>query len=90
MGNLGTEPVAVARDGFDKSRAFRGVAQGFAKPANRVVESVFEFDERILGPKLLLKLLACDDFPGMFEESQQNLQRLFVEFDADALLTQFS
>ena len=79
----------MARNGFDKSRAFRCVAQGFAKAADRVVESVLELDERILRPESLLKFLSADDFPGMLEESQQHLQGLFVHFDADALLTQF-
>lgn len=78
----------MARDGFDKSRAFGRVAKGFAKAADGVVEAVFELAERVPRPEPLLQLLSGDNFPGMLEQSQQNLQRLFVEFDADALLAQ--
>ena len=80
----------MTRNGFDKSRAFRRIAQGFAKPADRVIQTVFEFDESVPWPEPFLKFLPSDDLSGMFEEREQNLQRLFVEFDADALLTQFS
>src|SRR5260370_29606973 len=88
LGNLGQEAVAAARDRFNEAWTLGGVAQGFAKPADGVVEAVFELDERILGPEPLLKLLPGDDLAGMLEESEQNLQRLLVEFDAHALLAQ--
>ena len=78
----------MARNGFDKTRVFRRVAQGFAQSADRVIQTVFELDERFLGPEPFLKLLSGDDFPGMLEESEQNLQRFFVQFDSDALLAQ--
>ena len=68
----------MARDGFDETRAFGRVTECFAKAADGVVESVFELDERVLRPEPLLKLLSGDDFAGMLEESEQNLQRLLV------------
>ena len=68
----------------------RRVTQGFAQAADGIVQAVFEFDERILGPEPLLKLISGDHFAGMLEESEQELERLLVELNADALLAQLS
>ncbi len=36
------------------------------------------------------RLLPGDYFPGMLDEGEQNLERLLVKLDADALLAQLS
>ena len=68
----------------------RRVTQGFAQAADGIVQAVFEFDERILGPEPLLKLISGDHFAGMLKESEQELERLLVKFDSDALFAQLS
>jgi len=62
--------------------------RGFAQAADGVVQTVLEFDKSVLGPEALLKLLAGDNFTRMLEKSKQNLQRLVVKFDSEALLAQ--
>src|SRR5579859_1051096 len=83
------EPVSAARNGFHKTRTLGGVAQGLANFADCFVESVVEIDEGVRRPKFLLKLLASDKLAGMREKHNQDLEGLFLQANAQAVLAQF-
>jgi len=72
----------------------RGVSAVSPKASRRrlivLLRTVLEFDERILGPEPLLELLPGDHLPRMLDECEQDLERLLVKFDSDALLAQLS
>jgi hypothetical protein len=52
--------VPTLGQGFDETRVFGGIAEGFAQFVNRFVEAVIEIHERIGRPKAAAQLLAGD------------------------------
>jgi hypothetical protein len=49
-----------------------------------------EFHNGFIGPKLVTDLAANHDLARMFEEQQQNPERLLPQKQADAVFAQFS
>ena len=55
-----------------------------------VVKTMVEANERIGWPKLLMNLLACDQFPRSFQKHDENLKGLILKPDLEAALTQLT
>jgi hypothetical protein len=51
---------------------------------------VVEVNEGIAGPEAMLKLLASDHLPAVFQKDGEDLGRLLLELDANAMLAQFA
>jgi len=51
---------------------------------------VIEIDERITGPKLLLKLFPGDDLTRLSDESRKNSQRLSLQPHTNSMLAQLA
>ena len=45
------------------------------------VDAVLEIDNGVVGPKLLLDFLACDEFPGVLDQNHQYPKRFFRQPD---------
>ena len=82
------EPVSPAGQGFDVARSAGGVSQGFAKARDGVVQAVIEIDEGFGGPDLGAKLLAGHELAGAVQQSCQDLNRLALQAELDAGLSQ--
>jgi hypothetical protein len=51
---------------------------------------VIEIDERVGGPEFFLQFFARYDFAAVFEKNRQELKRLLLKPDLQAVLAQFS
>ena len=84
------EAVTATRNSFYKARTLCGVAESLADFADRFVEPVVEIHESVCGPQLFLKLLADYDLAGVLKQHRQNLKRLFLKANSQAVLAQFA
>ncbi len=51
---------------------------------------MIEVNEGVAGPEAMLKLLASDHLPAVFQKDGENLGRLLLELDANAMLAQLT
>jgi hypothetical protein len=51
---------------------------------------VIKVNEGVAGPQASLQFLTSDHFPAVFQKDGEDLTRLFLELDANAVLAQFS
>jgi hypothetical protein len=51
---------------------------------------VIEVNEGVAGPEAMLKLLARDHLSAVFEKDGENLARLLLELDANAMLAELT
>jgi hypothetical protein len=84
------EPIPAARQCLDEARIRRRVVQRVSQAADRVVQAVIEFDERIRRPQRPLQLLAGDDAHRVFDEQLQHPKRLVRHPNPQAALTQLT
>src|SRR5262249_39948928 len=82
--------VTALGESFNEARAVGGVAEGFSQLVDGLVQAVIEIDEGVGGPEFVAQLLAGNDFTGMFQKHDQDLEGLFLEPDLRAMLTQFT
>jgi hypothetical protein len=80
--------VAMPRNGFHIPRMVRRFSQGRPQLGHRLVQAAIEVHERMRRPKLLAQLFAGHHFPGMFQKEGEDLERLFLQFNAHAVLAQ--
>ena len=80
------EPVAAPGQRFDVDRAICRVSQGFAQFVDGLVQALLVVHERAVGPKPPLEVLAGNNLAGVFEQRRQDLNRLFLHFQTDAVL----
>lgn len=85
----GDEAVAEAREGFNEAWAGGGVAQQLAEFVDGGVEILIVVDVGI-GPEAFAKGFARDDAAGILEEQLENKERLFLQAQAQAVLTEFA
>jgi hypothetical protein len=83
------EPVPAPWQRLDKARVVSRVVECLAKPFDGRVKAVFEVDEGIRGPELPVKLFPRNHFSRVFQEADQNLDRLSFKPDFAALLPEF-
>ena len=84
--NRSDKAVAAAGQRFYKTRARCGIAQCLANLVDRSIQAVVEIDERVGRPDFLPQIVAGDDLSGMLQQSRENLEGLFLEPDAGAIL----
>jgi hypothetical protein len=84
------KPVTAARESFYKSRVVGRVAKSLTKSFYSCVKAVFKINEGISGPEFPVKLLARNQLTGVFEETDQNLDRLPFQADFATLLLEFT
>ena len=86
----GDEPVSPPGEGFNVTGAGGRVSKGLADFVDGRVEAVVEIDEGIGGPEFLLQVFARNDFASALEQQCQNLERLALQAEFHAALTQFT
>jgi hypothetical protein len=59
-----------------------------SEPRNRRVQSMFEIDKRVIRPEALAEFVAGDRHAGFLEQGSQNLERLSLQPDLDAVLAE--
>jgi hypothetical protein len=67
--------------------AMSRVVKDLANLADRTVQALLEVNERVIRPKLALKLLPGHHFPGTFQQRGQHLERLLLNFEPDTVFT---
>src|SRR5262245_33534265 len=82
--------MSAAAHRFDEARVLRRVAKSCPKFCDRRAEAVIEIDERIGRPQRLTHFFAGDEIAVMVEEKHQQLERLLLKLDSDALLAELS
>ena len=83
--NRTNESVAALRERLDEPRLLRGVPQSFAHSFNSVVEAMLKIDERIGRPQALLKFVSCNYITPAFKQQFQDVERLVLKLDSDAV-----
>ena len=79
------EAIAPARQRLDEPRVLGRVAEHLAQLLDRRVEGVIEIDEGVGGPEPLAHRLAGDHLARALEEHHQQLKRLLLQLQPDAL-----
>ena len=78
----------MARQRFDVTRFVGGVIQGIPKPANGGIQPSVKINKCAFRPQLHAQLVAGYEFAGALQQQLQNLKRLILKFQADAVLAQ--
>ena len=55
-----------------------------------LVQTAIETDKSVARPELFLEIVARYNFARVFQQKQENLERLVPEFDPQTLLAQFA
>ena len=88
--DLADEAVATLRQRLDIARCIGFVAERLAQFLDRRVQAVVEINERVGGPEALANLLAGDQLAGLLQQDFENLDRLALQLQPDAILTELS
>ena len=84
------KPVAAPRQSLDKSRVVSRVVESLTEPFDGRVQAMFKVDEGVGGPEFPVKLFARNQLTGVFQKTDQNLDRLPFKPDFAALLLEFA
>jgi len=74
------------REGLDKSRFLRRVAQRISKFFDRGVQAVIEGNEGVLRPESLTQLIPGYNFAGMLQKQHKQPEWLLLQLYFDASL----
>jgi hypothetical protein len=66
------------------------VAQSVAEPLDCRVKAHIEVHEGVCGPELALQLFSGNDLTGVFQQQRQDLKRLVLKLDLQAVLAQLA
>ncbi len=88
-GNRRDKPVALAGKRLYIEGIFAGIAQRFAQFHHCGVQRVVEVDESICRPKLDSQVFPGDDLPCVLQKKKQELGRLLLQPDGNAIPSQF-
>jgi len=77
--DFGYKAVAAAADGFNVTRRLGAVVERFAKLAHGRVQPVFEVDEGVVWPKMLVELLAAHQLAVAFSKGKQQAAGLLLQ-----------
>jgi hypothetical protein len=80
------EAVTAARQGLDKTGAFRGISQRFADLVDRYIQSLIEINKCVAGPDLVPKLVAGDDSAVLFQQRSEYLEWLILQTNLRPIL----
>ena len=75
----GDETIAPARNGLDKTRIVRSIAQSRAKFLDRGVQAVIEGNIGVRRPELLLNFFARNELAGALKQQGQYLEGLVLQ-----------
>ena len=84
------ESVTSASHCFNEAGIVSRIAERVADFVDGLVEAMVEVNEGVLGPEVLLKLLAGNDLSRLFQEHGENLEGLLLQLDPDPLPAKFS
>jgi hypothetical protein len=84
------ESIASLGQGLNDARSIGRIAQRFAQALDCVIESVVKIYKRIRRPDLALQFLPSDHLARLFQKSLEDLERLLLQFDSNALLAHFA
>jgi hypothetical protein len=84
------EPVSAPRERLDKPRVISRVVEGLAKPLDGRVQTLLKVHKCIGRPEFLVKHFACNQFARIFEETDEDPDRLPFQPDLAALFPEFA
>ena len=84
------KPVSTARERLDKSRVISRVVESLAKPLNGRIQTLLKVHKCIGRPEFLVKRFAGNQFARIFEEAEEDLNRLPFQPDLAALFLEFA
>ncbi len=84
------EAIPLPRNSLDVGRSGGRVAQRFTEPRDRSVQTTVEIDVDVIAPDLVPKLFSGDECARPFDEALQDSERLVLEPDRLAVLSQLS
>jgi hypothetical protein len=84
------KPISPLGKRFDQARGFGIVPERFAQFLHRVIQALIEVDEGVGGPDSPLQLFAGHNVTGALKQCAQELERLNLQFDPEAVAMQFA
>jgi len=84
------EPVSMAGDRFDVSRALRRISKSETQLGHCFIEAAVKINESMGWPEPLPELVSRYHLTGMVQEKAENLEGLFLKLDPNAALAKFS
>src|SRR5882724_3483559 len=79
------QAITAAREGFNKTGVFGGIPEGIAQALDGGVQAMIEVYKGIGRPKPAVHFLPGNNFTGTLKEHGQNLERLLLKPDSDAI-----
>jgi hypothetical protein len=73
------EAIAATRKSFNVVGMFGGIGESLAQLVDGFVEAILEVDESLGGPETLPDFFASDNYAGVLEKHEENLERLTGE-----------
>ena len=83
------ETVAVSGNRLDVPRTIGGIPQRRPQLGHSLVQAAVEIHESVSRPKLFAQLFTGHHFSRVFQQEGENLERLFLQLDTNAVLAQF-
>ncbi len=80
--------VSAPMQRLNIARRFGGISERRTQFRHGFVEAAIEVDERVGGPKLLTQLFPGYELARTLQQQREDLERLFLEFDSDAVLAE--
>ena len=71
FGRTRNKAVPALGQRLDEARMRGRVAERFPQPGHGAVQVVVEIDENVLRPEAPAQVLACDNFPGVFQQDEE-------------------
>ena len=87
--NGSDEAIAAPGNRFDVERRVKRIAKCVAQVGDRHIEAVIEVNEGIRGPEKAIQLISRDQFARIFQQIDQDEERLFAELDGQTGAAQF-
>jgi len=88
--HISYESIAPPGDGFDISRLISRVSKDIPQPLYCCVDTMIEFDDRVVRPQAFSDVLPGYDFSRRFKEHLKDLERLLLKPDPAPLFAQFA
>ena len=88
--NRENEPISAPGKGLDEPRGIRVIRQRCANLGHSDTYRVVEVAKILIWPDAPPKLFAADQFPGLFEQRQQDAYRLILQPDTSTTFVELS
>src|SRR5437762_1952195 len=90
MINRRYEPVAATRERLNKPGALSVIAECLSQLTDGTVDRIIEINVGVPRPQPLLNIFPGDDLTRAFNKHAENLKRLLLQLESDAVLSKFS